>query len=951
MKLHNQKGVILIIALAVILMLMGLSATFFMRVISQRGLSQRQSDSLKAFYNAEKALSYAYFESAAAGWNWFTHDWDADNGDDVPLSSPPASLRAGADTYFIAAGADQGCYAANDGSFILKAFADPQAASVTLVRAKGISGSVERVLEYRITRTAIYDFAWWTPYSLNINNVGENVNGGRIHSNGNIYMYNSKRLYGVDTISTGKNKGVYYVWDNYYGPGYYDYYMDGSSNINGEVPIPDLGKPDVSIPGSGTFRRWAGTTSAESTQAQSPWLYYYAANDKWYYRSYGSAYAGQWPPRDWSNEESFFYGNSEARYNSNVGGKILNTFNTWIYPVKKDSDGNIIFDSDGKVVQELPEQIPAELEGAMWDWTKYDYYGNFGGAAQNQLKFTVYDPAGGTKYVEDTRWAIVINPLTFQKEVKMVDPALGGSTYWEMLQNVDYWKALGYSAQDAQSYATHINPEILDGTYGSELSAGQKTIQVDNTNSMKQAAAWNNFLVNKGLDDVVMANEQGEDMEAPRFATTYKEKCRSAGIYLSKSGGTHTLHYGDGTEVAYTAENCGAYNPANPGAYQECLEKSIDVLVERINTGSAGSPLPANKQAAKKAKFINTYTNKWSVVLELDIDKMKRAKSFPANGIVYSEVPIRLANAKELPYISDPKKATFNVIGEENIYLKGDYNDPASNTQWMPSAIISKKHIYTLSRDFNDPQVSPAFVNYPNYPYVYVKTDPAGNFIEADPKGGEGSWVYYGSYYSTDPKYTQALNLMNAINSDWRSTFDKSDSTGSNTYTVSSSHPIIDGQTWGALPNRVQNNHTYNALFASYYYGYQYWSGGNPAGSLPYGVNLERWINNGGSTRSKTTKGAYFQLEWGNETDPDRFTAHQSDGPLDFYYYAGFDYRPSSREPGSPVYSYDNLFLSNYPNFSCSYDSRFRNPSLAQNRPIFFGGGSSSWREIPTVNF
>lgn len=937
--IRNQKGMVLITAYIVILILAGFITAFFFRAIQESGLVQGQNDSMKALSNAEKAVAYAYFESSKKGWEWFTHNWNSE-GDLVSVIPSPSAVRTqggSADCYFVSSGNDQGCYAAKDGSFILKTFPDPRVQDVTVVKAKGISGNVQRLIEYRISRVAIYDFAWWTPYDLNLNNVGNNVNGGRVHTNGNIYMYSGKRLYGVDKMTTGKDKGIYYAWNTYYGPGYYDWYVDGSSNINGEVPIPHLGSPDASIPTAGTFRRWAGTKETDPYTTQTPWLYQDALGT-WRWRSYGSVYVNTWPPRDWRDTEDFFYGDSQARYNVTVSGKVLNSQNTWIYPAKKDADGDIVFDAKGNIVQELPEQIPAELEGALWDWTKYNNYGKFGGKSQEALKFTVYDPVtAGKKPIEETRWKIVTDPITGKKSVVMVDPAEGGSTYWQMLQDYNYWKAIGYSDADAQTWSTHINPELLDGTYGSEVPAGQTTIKVDYTNSMKQTAAWNNFLSQSGLDDVLLANENGENMEAPRFATTYKEKSEKAGLYFSKTGGTVTLNYGVATGVTYNAKTCPAYDPANPDAYWTCLEQSIDLLVNTLNTDVNGNPLPVEQQTAKKVKFINTYTNKWNVVLELDLEKMKNAGTFPSNGILYSEVPVRLSNAKLLP----SNNATFNVIGEENVYLKGDYNNYGTtqeekNSNWMTSAVISKKQIYTLSSDFNDPQVTPAFVNYPNYPYVYVTTDATGNFIEADPKAGGGTWVYYGNYPSTSVQYNQALNLMSAINTDWRTTFNKNDPTGSSLYTVSSSHPIIDGQTWGVMPNRVQNNHTYNCLFASYY-------NGSSAG-IPTGVNLERWINDAGSLRTKTMNGAYFQLDYGDEDDPNRFTAHKSDGPVDYFYYATFDYRASSRVAGSP-YS-GPYWLENSPSNPRSYDARFRNPLLAKNKGIFFGGGESSWREI-----
>jgi hypothetical protein len=970
--LRNQKGVVLITAYLVIIILLGLSGAFFSRAIQEKRLVQRHENALKALYNAEKGIAYAYFESRDKGWMWFTHNWNANRTTLVSANlTATDALRtqsANADCYFINAGADEGCYAANDGSFILKTFPDPTISEITVVRSKGIYGDIERVVEYRISRKAIFDFAWWTPYDLYLNNVGDNVNGGRIHANGNIYMYNSKRLYGVDTISTGKDKTICYKWSTYYGPGRYDYYMDGSNNINGTVPLPHLDTP----------RRWAGTSEEQDYQTQYPWKYQ-SANGNWYWRWYGYEYAGQWPPRDWRNEEYFFYGDSQERNNRTVLGKELNYYNTWIYPVKKDEQGNIIFDEDGNVLFESVEQIPAELDAtvygdiAYWDWEKYgsQFDDTFAGQPQQQLKFTVYDPDNpeNVKYVEQTRWKIEDGKIVM---TDLSDPQ--GVTYWAMLQNYDYWKTIGYSDADAETWSTHINPEILDGTYGSEFSTGQKTMKVDNTNSIKQPEAWNTFLADSNLETVLFANDRGEDMEPPRFATTYKEKSKQAGLYLSKSAdeqgnAEYSLRYADGTTVTYTANTCGAYSDySNPDDYWACVEDSIDVLVERINRKADGKPLPKSQRAAHKVKFINTYTNKTNTILELDLKKMNKAGTFPANGIIYSEVPIRLTHAKQLPYTGNPKKATFNLICEENIYLKGNYNNPHSDTQWMPSAIISKKLIYELSDSFNDPgwkgyddgftdtlssnpAAVPAFRVYPNYPYVYVKVDANGNpildasknFIEADPAGGAGAWVYQYNFPSGSDEYYAARRLRDEIQTAWWATFDQKDPTGMQTYTVASGHPNIDGQTWGAMPNRVKKDTTYNCLMASYWNKLSD-SGGIYRG-IPTGALLERWIDEaqygttGTSSMYRIMNGAYFQL------DEDGFTAFSGVDLLDI----SRDIRPVSRPYGGPYWG--PYYRAWGGNNRRSYDQRFRDPRLSQNTPIFFGGGESSWREITVSAF
>ena len=968
----KRKGIVLMVSYFVVLVLLTLTVAFFSRAIYEQKSVQRHDDFLKALYNAEKAVAYAYYESGDKGWAWYTHKWDAPGtsllSENLTTADALRTQGANVDCFFQLGGPDDGCYIANDGSFVLKTFPDPNIDNVTVVRAKGISNQLERVVEYRIAREPIFDFAWWTPYNLYLDNIGNNVNGGRIHSNGNIWMRNSKRLYGVDTLSTGKDKSIYYAWNTYYAPGYYDWYMDGSSNINGEVPLPHLDTP----------RRWAGTGDEQGYGTQHPWKYLDSSGD-WRWRRYGSEYAGSWPPRDWRDEDSFFYGCDQARYNQAVDAKEVNYYNTWIYPAQKDAAGDIAFDASGNVLLEPVEQIPAELEGAMWDWEKYyNFSGTFGGSSQQELKFTIYDPDNPQtpKYVEDTRWKIEAGEVVM---TGLDDPA--GITYWAMLQDYNYWKAIGYSDDDAETWGlgadnfSRINQELLDGTYASEVPAGQNTIQVDNTNSMKQQQAWNDFLANSDhLEGVLLANERGQDIEPPRFATTYQEKSQKAGLYLSKSAGSYTLKYGKAGEVSYTVsagDACAAYSDyGDPNDYWACLEDSIDLLVKRLNTDAKGVMLGGNQKAARKVKFINTYTNQTNTVLELDLHKMETAGTFPANGIIYSEVPVRLANANQLPYTGNPKKATFNLICEENIYLKGDYNNPSSDIQWMPSAIISKKFIYELSDSFNDPgwqgyddgfsdtlssntAALPAFRIYPNYPYVYAQVDGAGQpiltagnkLIEADPSAGGGGWLYYGNYLSGTAEYNATIALRNEIQNAWWATFDQNDPTGMQTYITNTGHPIIDNQEWGAMPNRVESDTTYNCLMASYWNNIDDY--GNDRSGIPTGALLERWISaaqyntSSASYMDRTMNGAYFQL------DAQGFTALSGDGvdlvdiPLDT--------RPASR----PYYSnYWGPYYQGWDGHNPrSYDSRFRNALLAQNRPIFLGGGQSSWREIETSAF
>jgi hypothetical protein len=947
--LRNQRGVVLLTTYMVVLVLLALSAAFFSRTIQEKNMVQRQDDSLQAFYNAETGISYAYFESANADWEWFTH---SDSG----TSLFPDALRtegSTADCEFITAGEDTGCYAAQDGSFILKAFRDPELGpTVTVVRVKGIGENIERILEYRIKTNTIFDFAWWTPYSLNISDVGENINGGRIHANENIYIdCDQKRLRGIDTLSTGENGTIRYSqYTQYYAPYCYDF-LDGI--MDGKAPLPDL-ELDAD-----NKRRWRGTLDSHPDAVKYPWNYESGLSKK------GAAdnLSDYWPPFDWRNVDSFFYGSSLNKYNVDAEeGEVLNYFNTWVYPAEKDADGNIEFDRDGEVILEAPKELPGELsqewQTALWDkYSGYDYGG--------RETFELYGEEGAFAELErenDPLEFVVYDPDSLEHQAPDED-------YWNKLKAMTFDTLITNPLDGTEELVTVSFAEILEANVGvgwtyDRLSG--ENVQPQNTltgdyilNSMQQPAAWENFLDTAGLTGRVMdGNTGGQTIEAPRFATTYKEKSIEEGLYLSKSAGDYTLHYGGkARDVNYTVsadDACGAYSDYdNSQEYWNCIEARIDALVKRLNTDRRDRRIKKGIPV-RKVKFINTYTNETNTVLEIDVDKMKRVGTFPDNGIIYSEVPVRLTNAEKLPFRGRGTKATFNVICEENVYLKGNYNNPRRDRDWTTSAIISKKQIYTLSDNFNDPGWSgyddgfsdtlsdtpsavPALAHYPNYPYVYVKTE-EGNFVEADPAGGEGTWEHYENYPVGSSQYKQAYELMNEVNTVWRNTFVKEDSEGTNVYTVSDhNHPMVNGETWGAMPNQVEDNTTYNCLLASY------WNGDNSG--IPAGVELEEWWydDNGDGEfqddeqREKTMNGAYFQLEEGSadaEENQNRFAALADEG-LDFRGDLPYDNRGC-------IYTPEWLYTG--AETTQSYDQRFR--SLAENKPILFGGGEDSWREI-----
>jgi hypothetical protein len=350
---------------------------------------------------------------------------------------------------------------------------------------------------------------------------------------------------------------------------------------------------------------------------------------------------------------------------------------------------------------------------------------------------------------------------------------------------------------------------------------------------------------------------------------------------------------------------------------------------------------------ARKVKFINTFTNREDMMLEIKLDQMATAGNHPSNGIIYSEIPIRIANAKKLPSSTgNPSEDSFNVICEENVYLKGDYNNPDNQVDWITSAVISKKRIYCLSDDFNDPQVLPALTEYLNHASLYVADpDGDGTYLEYNPETEPGGiWVYQsyldsdgvpdGQNYYPDIPDDQQYALRQLIDqkiTQYRNTFDHPDPTGTVEATFSwtrTGDNTEEKYTWGMMPPAVSKDTTYNCLMASYRL--------DPSDP---GDTLERW-----DSSYRIMKGAYFRLM--SADDGGDFAAAYGD----FVDLEG-DWSRDNRGRDPSLWHGQEHYIG-CQRIRSSYDSRFVSTSSGSSKGIFFGGGPPpTWREIALSEF
>lgn len=97
--------------------------------------------------------------------------------------------------------------------------------------------------------------------------------------------------------------------------------------------------------------------------------------------------------------------------------------------------------------------------------------------------------------------------------------------------------------------------------------------------------------------------------------------------------------------------------------------------------------------------FYNQSEAREVTVKELDVAAMISANQMPANGVLYSEVPIRLVNAHSLP-------GKLTVASQATIYTRGDFNkdnpDGSGSDRRQAAALLTSDRIYNLTSSFDD---------------------------------------------------------------------------------------------------------------------------------------------------------------------------------------------------------------------------------------------------------
>jgi len=190
--LRSNKGVALILVLGISSVLCILSAGIIGRNMQEGVLSRRYDNNIKALYEAERGVGYAFVEANNAGFDWVTHrvdttdiDGDGDVTELIKVDVSPSVSLGGA---IINAAGNYVLPAEGNQSLEVKVYRDPQNAKQLIVLSRCIESGSQRVLKLRIKNTSLYDYLFFFPKDAVFDGFYDGGGVGGIHVNGNINL-------------------------------------------------------------------------------------------------------------------------------------------------------------------------------------------------------------------------------------------------------------------------------------------------------------------------------------------------------------------------------------------------------------------------------------------------------------------------------------------------------------------------------------------------------------------------------------------------------------------------------------------------------------------------------------------------------------------------------------------------------------------------------------------
>lgn len=119
---------------------------------------------------------------------------------------------------------------------------------------------------------------------------------------------------------------------------------------------------------------------------------------------------------------------------------------------------------------------------------------------------------------------------------------------------------------------------------------------------------------------------------------------------------------------------------------------SLHIRAGDIQTDFDGNNIAAwLGDAVVEATFYNPSLAEDVTVQEIDVAKLMASGNWPPNGLIYSEVPIRLVNAESL-------QDDLTIVANQSVYTRGSFN----SINKRAAAIVSSGRIWHLSDAWSD---------------------------------------------------------------------------------------------------------------------------------------------------------------------------------------------------------------------------------------------------------
>ena len=132
-----------------------------------------------------------------------------------------------------------------------------------------------------------------------------------------------------------------------------------------------------------------------------------------------------------------------------------------------------------------------------------------------------------------------------------------------------------------------------------------------------------------------------------------------------------------------------------PGGYYD-QRATLRLRAGDAQVDNAGNDVSAwLGDAVVEKSFYNKAIEQEVTVQEVDLEKLRNSGNWPSNGLLYSEVPIRIVNGEE--FADD-----LTIVTDHSVYTKGSFN----SVNKRAAAIISSGRVWHLSDAWSD---DPAF--------------------------------------------------------------------------------------------------------------------------------------------------------------------------------------------------------------------------------------------------